>query len=216
MRKLSLSTDGKLLRVLCLGAHSDDLEIGCAGTLLRWLSDHHAVEIVWVVASAIGERAKEARASARSLLRKAKRVEIVLGDLHDGYMPADFDAAKSLMMQVRELIDPDVILTHRTEDLHQDHRLIGELTWQIWRDHLILEYEIPKYEGDFGQPNVFVPLSAAVARRKVDHLQRHFGTQRSKSWFNADTFSSVMHLRGMQCRAPSGMAEAFHVRKAVL
>lgn len=216
MLKLEIGRSRKRLRVMCLGAHSDDLELGCGGTLLQWLRSYDAVEITWAVLSASGARAKEARASARALLRRASRLDVVLGDFPDAHLPAEFSRVKSFVADLQRRADPDVVLTHRIEDRHQDHRLIGELAWQTWRDHLILEYEIPKYEGDLGQPNLYVPLATDVADRKVRHLIRHFGTQRSKSWFTAETFFGLMRLRGIECRAPSGMAEGFHVRKAII
>lgn len=216
MLKLDLDAHDRPLRVLCLGAHSDDLEIGCGGIILEWLARYAQVEVTWVVLSAIGPRADEARRSATALLRTASRKTLVLRNFKDGYLPAQFEAAKALFEELKASEAPDVILTHRLEDRHQDHRQVAELTWQTWRDHLILEYEIPKYEGDLGQPNLFVPLSARIAQRKVAHLMRHFGSQRSRSWFDPKTFLGLMQLRGIECRASSGYAEALHVRKAVL
>lgn len=213
MHTLTLRPNNGILRVLCLGAHSDDIEIGCAGTLLRWMREHDRVEVLWAVFSGDGDRGIEARRSARALLRDATALEIVLGDFADGRLPADFLRAKAFAENLRGRMDPDVVLSHRIEDRHQDHSLVGELTWQTWRHHLILEYEIPKYEGDLGQPNVFVPLSGAQGKRKVRHLLRQFGSQRSKDWFDAETFNSLMRLRGLECRSPSGLAEAFHARK---
>jgi LmbE family N-acetylglucosaminyl deacetylase len=204
------------LELLCLGAHSDDLEIGCGGTVLDLLRRYPQVKITWVVLSAPGQRAVEARRSARALLRGAVDVQIVLDAYPDAYFPAQFESLKTRFEELKRHVAPDVILTHRLEDRHQDHRVVGELTWQTWRDHLILEYEIPKYEGDLGQPNVYVPLSAQSGRRKVRHLLRYFGTQRSKSWFNAATFAGLMSLRAVECRAESGFAEAFHLRKATI
>lgn len=217
MLKLDFArTPSKGLRLLCLGAHSDDLEIGCAGTLLQWIRGRESVEVTWVVLCAGGVRAAEARASARALLRGAKRVDIVLGDFPDAYLPADYGRVKSFFAELQGRADPDVILTHRLEDRHQDHRLVSELTWQTWRNHLVLEYEIPKYEGDLGQPNLYVPLENSAANRKVRHLLKYFGTQRSKDWFTPETFLGLMHVRGVECRAPSGTAEAFHLRKAIV
>lgn len=204
------------LHLLCLGAHSDDLEIGCAGTVLRWLAEVPELHVTWVVLSAPGERAAEARRSARALLRGAASVELVLGDFTDAHFPAEFARLKAFFGDVARRCTPDVVLTHRLEDRHQDHRQVAELTWQTWRDQLILEYEIPKYEGDLGQPNVYVPLPDKVARRKIAHLMKHFGTQRSKGWFSEATFRALMALRGIECRAPSGLAEALHARKVVL
>lgn len=204
------------LALLCLGAHSDDLEIGCAGTLLRWLAEVPEVHVTWVVLSAPGERAAEARRSARALLKGAASVDLVLGDFADAQFPAELPRLKAFLAALGQRTRPDVVLTHRLEDRHQDHRTVAELTWQTWRDHLILEYEIPKYEGDLGLPNVYVPLPAALAQRKVRHLMRHFGSQRGKGWFNEATFRGLMALRGIECRAPDGQAEALHARKVVL
>lgn len=204
------------LRLLCLGAHSDDLEIGCAGALLQWIRRRETVEVTWVVFCAGGVRAAEARASAKALLRGAKRVDIVLADFPDAYLPADYRRVKEFFAELQVRAEPDVILTHRLDDRHQDHRLVSELTWQTWRDHLVLEYEIPKYEGDLGEPNLYVPLESNVANQKVRHLLKHFGTQRSKAWFAPETFLGLMHIRGVECRAPTGMAEAFYLRKAIV
>jgi LmbE family N-acetylglucosaminyl deacetylase len=216
MTPLALRPPGTALRVLCLGAHSDDIEIGCAGTLLRWLGEPGPLHVTWAVLSAAGERAAEARKSARALLRGAASLEIVLGDLRDAHFPAEFARAKAFVEALRAGPPPDIVLTHRLEDRHQDHRLVAELTWQAFRDHLVLEYEVPKYEADLGLPNVYVPLPAALAARKVRHLMAHFASQRSKAWFSPSTFDAMLALRGLECRAPSGRAEAFHVRKAVL
>lgn len=216
MLPLRLGPDRSRLRVLCLGAHGDDIEIGCAGTLLRWMREFDRVEVGWAVFSASGSRGEEARASAEDLLRPAASTEIVLGDFHDAHLPADFARAKAFAAELRQRIDPDVVLTHRLDDRHQDHRLVAELTWQHWRDHLILEYEVPKYEGDLGQVNTYLPVSRDDATLKTRHLARHFGSQRSKDWFDDETFLALMRLRGLECRSPSGLAEAFLARKTVL
>ena len=213
MLKLEFGNGRKPLRVLCLGAHSDDLEIGCGGAILQWLADYPEVEVTWVVMSAAGDRAREARRSAGALLRGAKRKTVVLREFKDGYLPRQFAEAKQLFEELKSGPTPDVILTHRLEDRHQDHRQVAELTWQTWRNHIILEYEIPKFEGDLGQPNLFVPLTRRVGTRKIEHLMRQFGSQRSKSWFRRETFAGLMHLRGVECRAESGMAEGFYARK---
>jgi LmbE family N-acetylglucosaminyl deacetylase len=205
------------LKVLCLGCHSDDIEIGCGGTVLQWLSFHKALEIVWVVFSSGGsEREKEARASAALFLEHANKNEVIIKDFRDGFFPFDGTKIKTIFEDELKKISPDVILTHNGKDAHQDHRQIAELTWNTFRDHLILEYEIPKYDGDMGRPNVFVPLNADVSKKKVDHLMEAFESQRSKRWFQEDTFFSLMRLRGMECNAPSGHAEAFYCRKLVL
>lgn len=204
------------LHLLCIGAHSDDLEIGCGGTLLSWLSGDQPLRVTWVVLTANGARAAEAKASARALLKRARSRTIVLGELRDGFLPAQYEATKAFFESLKVYGEPDLIFTHRLEDRHQDHRLAAELTWNTWRNHMILEYEILKYEGDLGQPNLFVPLPAAIARRKAKHLQRHFGSQRSKHWFDDSSFDGLARLRGIECRSPSGLAEAFHGRKLVL
>jgi LmbE family N-acetylglucosaminyl deacetylase len=205
------------LRILCIGAHSDDIEIGCSGALLEWMERRQAIEVTWVVLSASGVRAAEARRSAARLLAQAKRTDIVIHDFDDGHFPARYSEVKNALEAVKaDWPNPDVILTHRLDDRHQDHRTVAEVVWQTWRAHLVLEFEIPKYEGDLGQPNVYVPISARNGRRKVAHLMRHFGTQRSKSWFSPATFEGLMHLRAIECRASSGFAEAFHLRKATV
>jgi LmbE family N-acetylglucosaminyl deacetylase len=204
------------LRLLCIGAHSDDLEIGCAGSVLTWFGERPEVEVTWVVLSAVAERSLEARRSALRLLKGASRSRVVLGEFRDGFFPAQYAEMKEFFERLKSSADLDVILTHHLQDRHQDHRLAAELTWNTWRDHLILEYEIPKFEGDLGQPNSYVPLAARVARRKVAHLERHFASQRGRSWFRAENFLALMRIRGVECRSSSGFAEAFHARKIVL
>jgi len=204
------------LRLLCIGAHSDDLEIGCGGTVMTWLASMRAVEVTWFVLSAEGPRASEARRSARALLARAVAHKVVIAAFRDGYLPAQYADVKNFFEERKKEINPDVVLTHWLQDRHQDHRLAAELTWNTWRNHLVLEYEIPKYEGDLAPPNAYVPIPASLARRKVAHLKRHFSTQRRKDWFVADNFLGLMRLRGMESRSPSGFAEAFHARKLVL
>jgi LmbE family N-acetylglucosaminyl deacetylase len=213
MLPLSLGPDRKRLRVLCLGAHSDDIEIGCAGTLLRWSKEFQDLDVTWAVLCASDTREEEARRSAKALMSNASSLEIVIGNLEDAYLPADIRRAKSFLVGLRSRIDVDVILTHSIDDRHQDHRLIGELTWQTWRNHLVLEYEIPKFEGDLLRPNVLVSLPEGIAEAKINHLMEHFSTQRSKDWFSADTFMGLMRLRGIECRSESGFAEGFSGRK---
>jgi len=203
------------LKILCLGSHSDDIEIGCGGTILRLLSSNQNVEVVWVVFSSSKEREREARNSAGLFLGQAKQKEIIVNDCRDGFFPFDGAKIKDLFEGLKSVF-PHMILTHNRKDAHQDHRLIAELTWNTFRDHLILEYEIPKYDGDLGQPNVFVTLESDVCQRKVGYIIDAFPSQHAKRWFQKDTFLSLMRLRGMECNAPSGYAEAFYGRKLVL
>jgi LmbE family N-acetylglucosaminyl deacetylase len=218
MLTLNLPRNGtSRFKVLCLGCHSDDIEIGCGGTILQWLSSHKNLEIVWVVFSSGGsEREKEARASAELFLEQAKKKEVMIKDFRDSFFPFDGTNIKTVFEDELKKMSPDVILTHNRKDAHQDHRQIGELTWNTFRDHLILEYEIPKYDGDMGQPNVFVHLNAEASKKKVNYLMEAFQSQRCKRWFQEDTFFSLMRLRGMECNAPSGHAEAFYCRKVLL
>lgn len=213
MLPLALAQPGKTLSVLAIGAHSDDIEIGAGGTILTWIASGANVEIDWCVASAPGERADEARASAGDFLNGAARVNMHLADFRDGYMPAERSAVKDWVESLKSL-KPDVILTHQRNDAHQDHRLINELTWNTFRDHLVLEYEIPKWDGDLGQPNAYVEISEQALARKIELLMKHFGTQRSKAWFDDETFRGLARLRGVECRAR--YAEAFYARKVLL
>ncbi len=205
-----------LRSVLCLGAHADDIEIGCGGALLHWLARAGAIDVHWVVFSAEGRRADEARQSAERFLKGARHKTIVVKDWRDSYFPYAGEEIKEYFAQLREQVSPDVVFTHRREDAHQDHRLLAELTWCAFRDHLILEYEIPKYEGDLGNPNVYVPLAESVCRRKVELLMKSFPSQRAKPWFTEDLFWALMRLRGAECNAPGGFAEALYCRKLSL
>jgi len=203
------------LRVLAIGAHSDDIEIGCGGTVLRLVEDGLAASVGWVVLTAAGERAEEARTSAAAFLKQAPEHEVVVRDFRDGFLPYEGWQVKEFFEELKRF-DPDLVLTHRREDMHQDHRLVGELTWNTFRNHLVLEYEIPKYEGDLGHPNLFVTLDRSRCERKIDLILRHYATQAGKGWFRAETFEAVLRLRGIECNAPSGWAEAFHGRKILL
>lgn len=213
MLPLALAQPGKTLSVLAIGAHADDIEIGAGGTILSWIASGARVEVDWCVASAPGERADEARASAGDFLKGAVRADVHLANFRDGYMPAERSAVKDWVEGLKRLT-PDVILTHQRNDAHQDHRLINELTWNTFRDHLILEYEIPKWDGDLGQPNAYIELSEAVLARKIALLMKHFGSQRSKAWFDEETFRGLVRLRGVECRAR--YAEAFFARKLMM
>ncbi len=214
MRSLGLIAAGQPIQILCLGAHSDDIEIGAGGALLQWIGSRADVHVHWCVLSANGARAAEAEASATAFLAGAASSRIELETFRDGYFPYDGAKLKDWFEGLRKRIDPDVILTHRRHDAHQDHREICKLTWNSFRNHQILEYEIPKWDGDFCQPNLYVPLESAVLERKLDLLMEHFATQRSKDWFDAETFRGLSRLRGIECRASDGHAEAFMMRKA--
>jgi len=207
-----LEENGQPLRVLCLGAHSDDIEIGCGGTILRFREQHPGSEFNWFVLSAHGTRGEEAEKSAGLFTDSGA----TLKGFRDGYMPFDAAQIKDFFEELKTKVSPDLIFTHNGRDAHQDHRLVSELTWNTFRNHLILEYEIPKYDGDMGRPNVFVPLMAEQYKTKVANIMDAFQTQHGKSWFQPETFLSLMRLRGMECNAPSGYAEAFYCRKLVL
>lgn len=216
MTPLKLPAAGERLAVLCLGAHSDDIEIGAGGTLLQWISAGAKLDILWCVLSATGEREDEARGSAAAFLSGAANAHIDVMQFRDGFFPAESEKIKVWFEALALRAQPDLILTHRRDDAHQDHREVCRHTWSTFRDHLVLEYEIPKWDGDLGRPNLYVPLAAGVLERKTDLLMKHFGSQRSKDWFDLDTFSGLARLRGMECRAPERYAEAFFANKLVL
>jgi LmbE family N-acetylglucosaminyl deacetylase len=206
---------GAPVRLLAIGAHPDDIEIGCCGTILKLLEEDALSAIGWVVLSGKGERADEARASAEAVLSGVEEKQLMLPDYRDGFFPYDGGDIKEFFESLKEF-SPDIVLTHQRADLHQDHRVACELTWNTFRDHLILEYEVPKYDGDIGSPNLFVPLGEDLRRRKIDHLMTHFASQRPKRWFKDDLFSGLLRLRGMECNSPTSFAEAFYCRKAMV
>jgi LmbE family N-acetylglucosaminyl deacetylase len=202
-------------RLLCISAHSDDLEIGCGGTVLSLLERHPGTSVDWLVLSAGGDRAEEARASADRFLSAAGDSRVTVETFRERYFPYD--------PQLKEYFDrlgtqpaPDLVLVPWRGDAHQDHRTVADLAANTFRDQLILEYEIPKYDGDLGRPSVYVQLTSAQVDAKVDALMRGFATQRDRDWFTPETFRAMMRMRGIECRAPSGYAEAFHCRKLVL
>jgi LmbE family N-acetylglucosaminyl deacetylase len=207
---------GNRISVLCLGAHSDDIEIGAGATLLNLLARGIQLDVHWCVLSGAGEREREARASASDFLSTAQGARIDIMPFEDGFFPEQGEKIKRWFEELKRRRDPDLIFTHRRDDAHQDHRLVCRLTWNTFRDHNVLEYEIPKWDGDVGQPNLYVPISAEIMKRKVDLLMAHFGSQRSKQWFDTETFFGLARLRGMECRAPERYAEAFFGRKLVL
>ncbi|MBT9310885.1 PIG-L deacetylase family protein [Leptothoe kymatousa] len=205
-----------LHRILCLGAHSDDIEIGCGGTILKLLEQFPAVEVYWVVFSATGHRQAEALASANSFLANASQKTVVVKEFRERFFPYIAIEIKEFFDQLSKNFAPDLVLTHYRNDLHQDHKLVSELTLNAFRNHMILEYEIPKYDGDLGQPNFFVHLEPPIYRQKIDYLMQHFQTQANKQWFDEETFSAILRLRGIESNAPHKYAEAFYCRKALL
>jgi LmbE family N-acetylglucosaminyl deacetylase len=217
MYALNLSTRADArFRVLCVGAHSDDIEIGCGGLILSLIKKRKAVEVDWVVFSAPKGRDREARRGAATFLKGAARTRVVLKGFRDGFFPFDGANIKNEFEALKRQVAPDLVLTHYRDDRHQDHRLLSDLTWNTFRDHSILEYEIPKFDGDLGIPNCFAPLSRAITQQKIKYLKSAFGSQRDKHWFSDETFRGLMRLRGMECRAAEGYAEAFYGRKVTL
>jgi LmbE family N-acetylglucosaminyl deacetylase len=204
-----------LSHVLCLGSHADDIEIGCGGTMLSLLQASPPPAVTWVVFGAQGVRVDEARRSAECFLAATAKREIIIHGFRDGFFPYTGAQIKEAFEALKARISPDLVFTHYRNDLHQDHRLISELTWNTFRNHLVLEYEIPKYDGDLGVPNVFVPLDEELCRRKIDTILTSFVSQRDKRWFSEDLFRSLLRIRGMECNAPSNHAEAFYGRKIV-
>lgn len=214
MRALELAQAGRPLSVLCLGAHSDDIEIGAGGTILTWIASGASLDIHWCVASAAGDRAGEAKASAEAFMQGATNTSVALGEFRDSYLPYEGAAVKAWVEAQKPRMKPDVVLTHCRDDAHQDHRMMAELASNAFRDSLILEYEIPKWDGDLGRPNLYVALDERVMTQKVALLHEHFGSQRSKDWFDEETFRSLARLRGVESR--TRYAEAFRANKMLL
>ncbi len=204
------------LKLLCLGAHSDDIEIGCGGTILRLLSAYDVVEVHWVVLGSDDQRDGEAVVSANKFLAGAKKKEIIIENFKTSFFPYIGKEIKTFFEKLKKRVSPDMIFTHYRGDLHQDHRLVSELTWNTYRDHFILEYEIIKYDGDLGVPNCFVHLDEEVCKQKIKYVMESFQTQRNKDWFTADALLSILRIRGIESRAPEKYAEGFYCRKAVI
>jgi LmbE family N-acetylglucosaminyl deacetylase len=200
-------------RILCLGAHGDDIEIGCGGTLLKWLARGGAWDVTWAVFSASAERERELRSSARRFLRRAARSRVITYQFRESFFPASFASVKDAFESLKQLPTPDIIFTHQRVDRHQDHRLLGELTWNTFRRHLVLEYEIPKYEGGLTTPNAYVPLTRAQAAAKTRALLACYASQRVRPWFRAETFEALMRLRAVESGSGGGWAEGFHISK---
>ena len=209
------SAECPLRRILCLGSHCDDIEIGCGGTILRLLREHPEVEIYWLVFSSTPVRRREAARAASLFLAPAKKKKVVIRNYRDTLFPSQQARIKREFEKLKKTFTPDLILTHYRHDLHQDHRVICELTWNTFRSHLILEYEIPKYDGDLGAPNFFVGLDRATCERKAKHILDSFVSQRPKQWFTAETFMGLQRIRGIEANSPGGYAEGFHCRKLV-
>lgn len=217
MHKLGLcDVKNEIRNVLCLGAHCDDIEIGCGGTILRLIQENPKLDFYWVVFSSNPSRKREAQAAARLFLQSAVRSRVVIRSFRDSFFPYEGKAIKQFFESIRKRFQPDLIFTHYRNDLHQDHRVISELTWNAFRDHLILEYEIPKYDGDLGSPNFFVSLDEAVCTRKIRNIMASFGSQSGKQWFTNDTFRALLRIRGVESNAEGRYAEGFYCRKAVV
>lgn len=216
MRRLRIAEPGDHLSVLCLGAHSDDIEIGVGATLLSWLAQGVFLDVHWCVLSGAGAREAEARASANEFLAAASSREVEVMSFKDGFFPEQGEQIKLWFESLKGRVAPDLIFAHRGDDAHQDHREVSRLAWNTFRDHFILEYEIPKWDGDMARTNTYMPVTSSALQRKIDLLISHFGSQRSKQWFDAETFRGLARLRGMECRAPERYAEAFIARKLSL
>ena len=218
MRVLGLTklSERKRLQILCIGAHCDDIEIGCGGTLLSLLERYRGAQVAWVVMGSTAVRARELRASARRFLRRAGNAEVLVHQFRDGFFPAQYAAVKEAFESLKRLPDPDLIFSHHRADLHQDHRVIAELTWNTFRSHLVMEYEIPKYEGDLTTPSAYVALTRAQVERKISILCSCYRTQRAKRWFDEETFRGLMRVRGVESGGESGWAEGFHLSKFLL
>jgi LmbE family N-acetylglucosaminyl deacetylase len=203
-------------RVLCLGAHSDDIEIGCGGTMLRLLAEHPRLHVRWEVFSASEHRRKEAEAAAALFLKGAASATVRVHSFRDGFFPYVGGEIKERFEQIKAEFSPDLVFTHFRNDRHQDHRQISDLTWNTFRSHMVLEYEIPKYDGDLGTPNIFMPLDEATCRRKVAYLFEAFRSQQDKQWFTDETFLALLRLRGIEAGEATRYAEAFYGRKLIV
>jgi LmbE family N-acetylglucosaminyl deacetylase len=217
MLKLRLTgNNSTTYKVLCLGSHSDDIEIGSGGTILQLINFHRDIEFYWVVFSANTRRAEEAQQSANAFLENVQKKTVILKNFKESFFPFLGEQIKDFFEQIKGDFSPDIIFTHFRDDLHQDHRQISQLTWNTFRDHLILEYEIPKYDGDIGSPNCFVHLEEPVCQKKIDYILNNFASQKNKLWFDRETFLSLLRLRGVESNSPSKYAEGFYCRKMVL
>ncbi len=214
MQKVNLARKGsEHFKILCMGSHCDDIEIGCGGTILRLTKEHPDCHVHWLIFSSTVPRKREALESARLFLKGARKKKIVVRSYRDSFFPAIGQQIKEEFEKLKKEFSPTLVLTHYRHDLHQDHRLICELTWNTFRNHLILEYEVPKYDGDLGSPNFFVHLDDATCQKKIRYVLHTFRTQEQKPWFTEDTFRAILRLRGVESNAPGKFAEAFYCRK---
>ena len=211
--KVKVFSEIPKLKILCLGAHPDDIEIGCGGTILRVIKEAPDALFRWVVFSGNQQRREEATQSADLFLKEAKSKKTIVKEFKESYFPFIGDQIKDTFEELKNDFSPDLIFTHYSNDAHQDHRLISNLTWNTFRNNLIFEYEIPKYDGDLGNPNFYVYLSESQVALKTNNICRIFQTQRKKQWFDEETFRSILRLRGVESNSPSKFAEAFYCRK---
>jgi len=208
-----LPSAGKALDILCIGAHCDDIEIGCGATILSLQAQNPRCRFHWFILTSTPQRRIEAMEAVEALVEAPARGEIRILALRDGFLPAHVAEVKDEFEQVKRSTNVDLILTHHGQDRHQDHELASRVTWQTFRDHMIWEYEIPKYDGDLLTPNLYVPLPSERVARKLEVITRAFRSQQTKSWFKRENLEALMRLRGLESRAPSGYSEAFHCRK---
>jgi len=216
MINLKLKKTSESLTILALGAHCDDIEIGCGGTILSIINNNANVNITWIVFTSNEKRKVEASIGAKLFTKNVKKLDLKIYDFRDGFLPYHGEELKEIFEEIKKNIDPDLIFTHYRHDLHQDHRLVSELTWNTFRNQFILEYEIPKWDGDLGAPNSFVHLEESIASQKIKYLQQTYNSQQTRAWFTDDLFWSIMRIRGMESNSPSRIAEAFYTRKSVL
>ncbi len=216
MLKLQFPGEKKPLRILCLGAHPDDIEIGCGGTILKLTRELKETQFYWVIFSGDEKRSKEACKSAQVFLKKAQSSKIDVQTFRESYFPFIGVQIKDKFEKLKTEFFPDLIFTHYSNDAHQDHRLVSNLTWNTFRDSLVLEYEVPKYDGDLGVPNLYVHLDRHIVGKKIDNIFDFFETQKEKQWFTKETFRSILRIRGIESNSPTAYAEAFYCRKIVI
>jgi LmbE family N-acetylglucosaminyl deacetylase len=214
VHKFQLFSNYSRPKILCLGAHADDIEIGCGGTILKLVHDYPGAEFYWVVFSAEGLRREEAQGSAEAFLGNTTKIVDIL-DFKDSYFPFVGANIKDYFVILKKKIMPDLIFTHCKNDAHQDHQLIAKLTWNAFRDNFIMEYEIPKYDGDLGTPNVYVHLNESFVEKKLSNICKVFLSQKNKPWFSHESFRAIMSIRGIESNSPSKHAEGFYSRKIV-